>query len=192
MSLLRPRPSVWNSQRHQQQVWRPVCVPRTVPPGRNDRDYELRNLRCTGNDRETALDPTRTSLRLEHYPTILNHLMAPNRPIWPGAKRGAMWDIGQALRRRQRADLAHRRPAFRARWTSLRLTCGHPDHGVNLALPADVKTRSNRFRMNMKRLSYDFLCRSGKLITATGSTTSQRRRGMDRRTAGRFTGRARV
>ena len=80
---------------------------------------------------------------LEHRFLVRNHLMVQNRFIRLGAKRGAMRGIGQALQRRRWADLAHRRPVFRARWTSLRPTCGHPDHGADLASPANAKKRSN-------------------------------------------------
>jgi len=80
---------------------------------------------------------------LEHYSLIWGHLMVPNQFIRLGTKRGAMRGIGQALKRRRWTDLAHRRPAFRARWTSLMPTCGRKDHGVDLASPANAKNRSN-------------------------------------------------
>ena len=80
---------------------------------------------------------------LEHRSLIWEHLMAPNQFIRLGAKRGAMRGIGQALQQRRWADLAHRRPVFGVRWTSLRPTCGHPDHSVDLASPANAKKWSN-------------------------------------------------
>ena len=48
------------------------------------------------------------------------------------------------------ADLAHRRPAFRALWTSLRPPCGRQSPRGTRALPVDPKTRSKRFRKRMK------------------------------------------
>jgi len=54
----------------------------------------------------------------------LNHLMESNQSTRLGAERGAMPGIGQGSQRRRWADLAHRRPVFHARWTSLRPTCG--------------------------------------------------------------------
>jgi len=47
-----------------------------------------------------------------------------------GAVRSAIRCIGQATQRTRWTDLAHRRPVFRARWTSLCSTYGQPDQGV--------------------------------------------------------------
>ncbi len=57
-------------------------------------------------------------------------------------RRGAQRDvgrIGQAPQRTRWTDLAHRRPVFRARWTSLCSTCGQTDHCVKHAWPANAK-----------------------------------------------------
>ena len=50
----------------------------------------------------------------------------PNQFARLGERRRAMWCIGQAVQRRRRADLVHRRPAYQAFWTSLRSPCGRP------------------------------------------------------------------
>jgi len=70
---------------------------------------------------------------LEHFSAILNRLMEPNQFTRLGAKRSAIWLIGQALQRHRWTDLDHRRPVFRASWTSLASTCGQPDQGVKPA-----------------------------------------------------------
>ncbi|MGI9415752.1 MAG: hypothetical protein ACR2PM_18895, partial [Hyphomicrobiales bacterium] len=41
------------------------------------------------------------TISLEHRSFIWNHLMEPKQFIRLGAKRGAMWGIGQALQRRR-------------------------------------------------------------------------------------------
>jgi len=43
--------------------------------------------------------------------------MEPNQFIRLGAKRGAMWGIGQALQQRRWADLAHRSGVHPLDWT---------------------------------------------------------------------------
>jgi len=60
-----------------------------------------------------------------------------------GVVRSAMRCIGQAPQRTRWTDLAHRRPVFRARRTSLCSTCGRSDQGVKHAWPANAKNRSN-------------------------------------------------
>jgi len=50
--------------------------------------------------------------------------MDPNQFIRLGAKRSAIWLIGQALQQHRWTDLAHRRPNCRASWTSLCISRG--------------------------------------------------------------------
>ena len=71
---------------------------------------------------------------LEQFLKTLNHLMAPNQVIPPplrfrGAARSAMQRIGPMKpggvpQRSGWADLAHRRPSFRALRPALRPSCG--------------------------------------------------------------------
>ena len=49
-----------------------------------------------------------------------------DQSIRSGAVCSAMWFIGQAPQRKRWTDLAHRRPGFRTRWTSLQPPCGRP------------------------------------------------------------------
>jgi len=56
--------------------------------------------------------------------------MESNPFILAGVVRSAMRCIGQAPQHTRWTDLAHRRPVFRARRTSLCSTCGQKDHGV--------------------------------------------------------------
>jgi len=56
--------------------------------------------------------------------------MESNPYTLAGAVRSAIRCIGQALQRTRWTDLAHRRPIFRACWTSLCSTCGRSDQGV--------------------------------------------------------------
>jgi len=74
---------------------------------------------------------------------ILTRLMETNPFTLAGAVRSAIRCIGQAPKRTRWTDLAHRRPVFRARRTSLYSTCDQPDHGVKHAWPADAKNQSN-------------------------------------------------
>jgi len=85
----------------------------------------------------------RVGSALERDEDRLSHLMASNQSTRQGAKRRAMWGIGQASQRWRWADLAHRRPVFHARRASLRPAYGRPDHGADRASSADVKNRSN-------------------------------------------------
>jgi len=56
--------------------------------------------------------------------------MESNPYTLAGAVRSAIRCIGQAPQRTRCVDLAHRRPVFRVRWTSLCSTCGRSDQGV--------------------------------------------------------------
>ncbi len=71
--------------------------------------------------------------------------------------RRAIRCIGQAAWRTGWANLSHRRPAFRARWTALGGTCGQPDHGVPPALPANAKSRSNGSVLSKKALGWGLM-----------------------------------
>lgn len=73
----------------------------------------------------------------------MTHLMESNPHIRLGAVRSAIRVIGQALQQRRWANLAHRRPDFRVRWTSLRSPGGQSDHGGERASPANAKIRSD-------------------------------------------------
>ena len=89
--------------------------------------------------------------------------MESNPATLAGAARSAMRCIGQAPQRTRWTDLAHRRPVFRVRRTSLCSTCGQKDHGVKHASLANAKNRSkgsivSSFGMVLQKLPATVRC----------------------------------
>ncbi len=85
----------------------------------------------------------------------------PNQFARLGERRRAMPGIGQAVQRRRRADLVHRRPAYQAFWTSLRSPCGQPGPRRRSRLASrpdkpvkgfNIIARCSKRRTEMKRL----------------------------------------